>query len=70
MKKYSIIIPTYNEKDNIKLLVEELQKIFGNLDYGIIFVDDSTDGTEDVIKDISKKNDKNIVLKKKVYLQL
>ena len=62
MKKYSVIIPTYNEKDNIKLLVSEIEKSLGDLDYEIIFVDDSTDGTEKVIENIAKKDDK-IVLK-------
>ena len=58
MKKYSIIIPTYNEKENIKLLVSEIEKTLGNLDYEIIFVDDSTDGTEKVIENIAKDNEK------------
>lgn len=51
--KTSIILPTYNEKDNI---VELIQAIFNtlesqNLDYDIVVVDDnSPDGTADAVR--------------------
>lgn len=62
MKKYSIIIPTYNEKDNIELSVREISENIKDLDYEIIFVDDGNDGTDKVIEKLSKK-DKHIILK-------
>lgn len=62
MKEYSIIIPTYNEKDNIKKLVDEIEKYVTGIDYEIIFVDDSNDGTDKVISKIAKDNE-HIVLK-------
>ena len=62
MKKYSIVIPTYNEKDNVTLLVSEIKKTLKDIDYEIIFVDDSNDGTDKVIEKLAKK-DSNIVLK-------
>lgn len=41
----SIIIPFYNEKDNIPVLYKELERVLKGKDYEIIFVDDgSTDG--------------------------
>ncbi len=44
--KLSIIIPTYNEKDNIMPLVERIHRTINGHDYEIIFVDDnSQDGT-------------------------
>lgn len=61
MKKYSIIIPTYNEKDNIEVLVKEIEKYVTDIDYEIIFVDDSSDGTDKVIEKLAKK-DKHIIL--------
>ena len=42
----SIIIPTYNERDNIKTLVEQLHKALTGQKYEILFIDDnSRDGT-------------------------
>ena len=59
----SIILPTLNEIENLKLLVPELVSVVKrqNLDdYEIIIVDDnSTDGTEDYINSL-QENDKNI----------
>ena len=44
----TIIIPTYNEKENIKKIEDVLSKIKG--DFDIIFTDGfSTDGTYDMI---------------------
>ena len=42
----SIILPTYNERDNILKLVNNIEDLFTNLSYEIIIVDDnSPDGT-------------------------
>ncbi|MEM1634365.1 MAG: glycosyltransferase family 2 protein [Nanopusillaceae archaeon] len=58
----SIIIPTYNEKENIETLVNRIFNSLKNYKFEIIFVDDnSKDGTIEKIKDMSKKN-KNIKL--------
>ncbi len=46
--RLSIILPTYNEKDSIVLLIDEILSILGkeNIDHEIIIVDDnSPDGT-------------------------
>ena len=52
----SIIIPTYNERDNIKPLVERLSSTLAGRKYEILFVDDSSkDGTIDVIADLATK---------------
>ena len=42
----SIVIPTYNEKDNVTPLVERLHRALAGRKYEIVFVDDnSRDGT-------------------------
>ncbi len=57
--KISIIIPTYNESRNIKLLIESLKKTLISYSFEIIFVDDnSPDKTFGLIKEISKKDNK------------
>ncbi len=38
----SIIIPTYNEADNIKELLVKLQKVLGNMNHEIIIIDDDS----------------------------
>jgi dolichol-phosphate mannosyltransferase len=50
----SLIIPTYNEKENIKFLVERIQKALSGYNYEIVIVDDnSKDGTIDVATELS-----------------
>ncbi len=57
MKKVSIIIPVYNEKDTILEILEKVEQAsFASLNKEIILVDDaSTDGTTNILKNISKK---------------
>jgi len=70
---FSIILPTYNEKDNIVPLINAIIQIFSrfhNISYEIIIVDDnSPDGTSEEIlkyfhnkkvKLITRKNDKGL----------
>ncbi len=62
----SIIIPTYNESENIKPLFNRIAKALANTEYEIIFVDDnSMDGTIDKIKEItSKHNNIKLIIRK------
>lgn len=55
---YGVIIPTYNERENVPVICELIQKTFDdlNLPYKIIFIDDaSPDGTAKVIEDLKRK---------------
>lgn len=57
----SIIIPIYNEEENIYLLYEELKKNLENLQYNfeIIFINDgSTDGSQAKLEKIIKKDNR------------
>ena len=52
----SIIVPVFNEKDNISILVKEIYEKLHNIKFEIIIVDDnSTDGTIEVLKNLKKK---------------
>ena len=54
--KVSVIIPTYNEKDNLPELIKRLDKALSGYKYEIVVVDDnSPDGTFDVAQKLSKK---------------
>uniref|UniRef100_A0A8C2ZAX7 Dolichol-phosphate mannosyltransferase subunit 1 n=1 Tax=Cyclopterus lumpus TaxID=8103 RepID=A0A8C2ZAX7_CYCLU len=55
--KYSILLPTYNERENLPLIVWLLVKYFGEsgYNYEIIVIDDgSPDGTLEVAKQLQK----------------
>jgi dolichol-phosphate mannosyltransferase len=54
---YSIILPTYNEKDNLPLIIWLIMKHMNEANYNfeVIVVDDnSPDGTTEVAKDLQK----------------
>lgn len=52
----SIVLPTYNEKDNIKILIPQIEKTFKHINHEIIVVDDSSpDGTAWVSEELNKK---------------
>ena len=55
--KYSVLLPTYNERDNLPIIVWLLVKYFteADIDFEIIVIDDgSPDGTLDVAKQLEK----------------
>ena len=57
---FSIIIPIFNEKNNISLLVSKIKSSVKNYKYEIIIVDDSsTDGSKNILLSLNKKN-KNV----------
>lgn len=61
MELISIVIPCYNEEDNVAIIYERINKIFSKLPYRveIIFIDDgSTDETADKIKRLSEIDSK------------
>ena len=58
--KVSIVIPVFNEKNNIGLLVNKIKRYLKNFIHEIIIVDDSSfDGTVSVLKELERKN-KNV----------
>ncbi len=62
----SVIVPVFNEQDNIPVFLDRIIPILKkcNCDYEIIFsMDPSTDGTEQLVLDLRKKNSKIKLLK-------
>ena len=54
--KLSVVIPIYNEKDNLYPLTKKLIINLKNFDYEIIIIDDSsTDGSIEILKKLKKK---------------
>lgn len=63
MKKISVMIPCYNEVENVQpiseAVVKVLEKDLSNYDYELLFIDNcSTDGTRDKLEEICAKNKK------------
>ena len=55
MNNVIIIVPTLNEKENIEILINQL--VTTNIVFDLLFIDDnSNDGTQEVIKNLLKKN--------------
>src|ERR671910_2668349 len=50
----TLVVPTRNEAENIPKLVHELRESLSELDYRVVFVDDSTDETPEVIQGLSE----------------
>lgn len=61
MKMISILIPTYNEEENIgpltQAIINEFEENLSQYDYEIIFIDnDSQDRTRMILRDLCRKN--------------
>jgi len=53
----TIIVPTFNEKDNVPILIDRLRKTLEGYDWEVIFVDDdSPDKTADLVRTIGKQD--------------
>jgi dolichol-phosphate mannosyltransferase len=51
----SIVVPTFNERDNVRELVARLDRCLAGVAWEIVFVDDdSRDGTLDLLREVSR----------------
>jgi len=51
----SIVVPTLNERDNIRPLIDEIDRVLAGVRWEIIFVDDdSRDGTADLVREVAR----------------
>lgn len=63
MKLVSVMIPCYNEVENVKpisvAVIEQLMKFNGKYDYELVFIDNfSTDGTREQLEELCRENNK------------
>jgi dolichol-phosphate mannosyltransferase len=58
----ALVIPTFNERENVIPLVAEIDRALADISWHALFVDDSTDGTEEVIAQISTRDPRVSVL--------
>ena len=56
MAKLSVVVPTFNEKGNVENLVSRIDSALKGIDHEIVFIDDSTDETPEVLQRLSEEN--------------
>ena len=64
-REISVVIPTYNERDNITSLLVQLDSVLSGYNYEVNLVDDnSIDGTAELALSLSAKYPVNIIVRK------
>src|SRR5215471_7708303 len=58
----ALVIPTFNERDSVRPLLDEIQSALVGVTWNALFVDDSNDGTDAVIEAIAKSDPRVSVL--------
>lgn len=56
MKQISVVVPVRNEAENIRPLLSGIAEALADIPYEVVFVDDSTDNTPDIIRDAASKS--------------
>ncbi|MBZ0179717.1 MAG: polyprenol monophosphomannose synthase [Melioribacteraceae bacterium] len=69
MKKTIVIIPTYNERKNIELLISDLIKLYPEI-HVLVVDDNSPDGTGDYVKSLSENDDRIHVIQREKKMGL
>src|SRR6478609_8915403 len=55
----SVIVPTFNERDNVTTLYRRLEATFAGIAWEVVFVDDnSPDGTWDVVRGLARMDNR------------
>jgi dolichol-phosphate mannosyltransferase len=53
----TVVVPAFNERDNIELLVDRLEEALGRTSWEVVYVDDdSPDGTASAVRELSQIN--------------
>ena len=62
---FSLIVPTYNERDNIAILIEKIDKALKQANYEVIIVDDnSPDGTSELARTLVRQYPITVITRK------
>ena len=52
-----VVVPTFNERDNIDILIERLDRVLQGIDWEVVFVDDdSPDGTAQHVRALAERD--------------
>jgi dolichol-phosphate mannosyltransferase len=58
----TLVIPTRNEAANVGRLVRELEESLAGVTYRVVFVDDSTDETPEIIRALGEEDDRVVLI--------
>ncbi|NPA85836.1 MAG: glycosyltransferase family 2 protein [bacterium] len=65
MPEVSVIIPTYNERENIVELIPALARVLAGIDFEVVVVDDSSpDGTAEAARELAKQYPVQVIVRK------
>src|SRR5215213_7723582 len=64
-KLLTLVVRTRNEAANIPVLVRELRESLSGIEYRVVFVDDSTDETPEVIRDLGEEDERITLIHRK-----
>jgi dolichol-phosphate mannosyltransferase len=57
VSELAVVIPTFNERENIRPLLERLEAVLNGIRWEVIFVDDdSPDGTADLVRQLARRD--------------
>lgn len=52
-----VVVPTFNERDNVEPLVNRLKQVLSGVDWEVVFVDDdSPDGTSEAVRTLARQD--------------
>jgi dolichol-phosphate mannosyltransferase len=55
MTELAIVVPTFNERDNVAELISRLERVLSGIRWEVVFVDDdSPDSTSDLVRDLAQ----------------
>ena len=63
----TVVVPTKNECENVPHVVERLEAALPTVPLEIVFVDDSDDGTAELVEDLATESERQIVLLKQMH---
>jgi len=57
LPQLSVVVPTFNERDNVTTLYKRLEAALGDTPWEVVFVDDnSPDGTCEVVRGLAQRD--------------
>ena len=61
----AVIIPTFNERENVSVVLEALNRALSGIEWEVVFVDDhSPDGTSNLVREIALRNPRVRILER------
>ena len=63
----TVVVPTKNERGNVRDVIQRLEAALPTVPLEIVFVDDSDDGTAELVEDLAEETGRQIILLKQSH---